>query len=424
MVAREWGLALVCLAGFAGRVVADEAGVAPAWRGPAANFVKDSKGRITGSWWQGGAVGVAHFTGPGAQRVPAIEKVSQAVAEAHGMPYVEIDRDDVLETTDDPNSALLYPDGTARVCLLMMPGGNGAITAKDVAGTTFPKTHKEVEAAKAAFERGRSLPQQAVASGMNYVGVCGGAFLGTSGYSSIPNEVVSYWCLWPGKVTGGGPGRKQPYPDVEFADTLAGEHPLRVAAGDGLKGMFFNGGPLDFDRDVPHTEYVGIYRGNALTELEGKHALVSYLPADKPQSGRVVLCSGHPESHHREFLKAMQEYAVAHAYAVPRNLIKGTKPVKGVCGDRQLHYHCIPAATGKRMIVKLSAADGPCSLFVRHDLPPTFDVNDGEATAGDVTDKVVEIMPTKKGDYYIGVYGDHDVIRGVAYTLSVKFAAR
>jgi hypothetical protein len=418
------GLALL-LVGVAwhGASAEEPAAVASGWRGPADAFVKDAKGRITGSWWQGGAVGVAHFTGPGAPNLPAVDKVCHAVAEAHGMPCVEIHRDDVVQSADDPNSALLYPDGTARVCLLMMPGGNAATTARDVAGTKEPKTVQEVPAAKAAYEVARTLPRQAVATGMNYVGVCGGAFLGASGYS-IPDVFLTHWCLWPGQVPGGGPGRQQPFPDVVFADSVAADHPLRRASGDGLKQLFFNGGPLDFQKNVPHTEYFGVYRGGAMRELEGKEALLSYLPADKPTHGRIILCSGHPEMNHAEFLQAMQEYAIGHRYAVPRNLVKGTRPLKGVSGDKQLHYYCVPAAAGKRMIVTLSDARGCCSLFVRHDLPPTFDGNDGEATEPGVTEKTVEIAPTQKGDYYIGVYGDHDVVRGVDYTLTVKTKAK
>ena len=92
------GLALL-LVGVAwhGASAEEVAAVASGWRGPADAFVKDAKGRITGSWWQGGAVGVAHFTGPGAPNLPAVDKVCHAVAEAHGMPCVEIHRDDVNE---------------------------------------------------------------------------------------------------------------------------------------------------------------------------------------------------------------------------------------------------------------------------------------------------------------------------------------
>ena len=402
---------------------AEEDAVAAPWRGPAVDFVKGPKGQITGGWWQGGAVGVAHFTGPGAQKHPTIEKISRAVAAARGLPFVDINRDDVVESDADPNSALLYPDGTSRVCLLMMPGGQSANTVHDVAGIDKGLVKRDYSAAVAALEKARGLPRQAVATGMNYVGCCGGAYTGASGYT-IPNTLVTGWCLWPGRLTGLGPEQKKPFPAVVFADTLAADHPLRAVGGERLEDMFFNGGPLDFEAGVPHTEYVATYEGGAATELEGKHWLVAYLPADQPASGRVVLCSAHPEANHPDVFRAMQEYAIARPYVVPRNLVKGTKPLKGVSGDRQLQYYCVPAVAGKKMTVTLSSDEGRCSLFVRHDLPPLFDVNDGAATEAGVAEKKVEIKPTKKGDYHIGVYGDHDDVRGVPYTLTVKMAVK
>lgn len=417
-------LLIICLAAAALRpAVAEEAVTKNSWRGPATDFIKGPKGRITGNWWQGGAVGVAYFTGPGAQKLAVIENTCRAVAAARGLPYAEVHRNDVVETEADPNSSLLYPDGTSRVCLLMMPGGQSANTAYDVAGIDPGLVKRDYPAAVAALEKGRAMPRQAVATGMNYVGCCGGAFMGSSGYT-MPNTLVTGWCLWPGRLTGLGPGHKKPSPAVVFSETVAADHPLRVAGGGRLEDMFFNGGPLDFEAGVPHTEYFATYQGGAATELEGKQWLVSYLPADQPASGRVVLCSGHPEANHTNVFRAMQEYAIARPYAVPRNLVKGTKPLKGVSGDRQLQYYCVPAVAGKKMTVKLSSDGGRCSLFVRHDLPPLFDVNDGAAIEAGVAEKTVEINPTKKGDYYIGVYGDHDDVRGAAYTLTVKMAVK
>jgi hypothetical protein len=414
---------LLLLATLPCYVRAADAEAGTKWQGPATDFVKGPKGALTGDWWQGGAVGVAHFTGPGALRVRSIETACRAVATARGMTCVDIGRDDVVATADDPNSALLYPDGAARVRLLMMPGGKSWLTTKDVAGIDDATIKKDFLGAVAAFERSRKLPQQAFAAGMNYVGCCGGAYVGASGYP-IPNALLTTWCLWPGRISKGGPNLKEPFPDVEFADANPADHPLRVAGGTGLKNMFFNGGPQDFEKNVPDTEYFGAYKGGALTELEGSTVLIAHLPADKPANGRVVLCSGHPEVSHQEFFKAMLEYAIARPHVVPRNLVKGTKPVKAVSGDHQLHYWCVPAAAGKKMIVTLSDKEGQCSLFVRHDLPPLFDVNDGEAIEAGVADKQVEIESTKKGDYYIGVYGDHDVTAGVPYTLAVKFRTK
>ena len=130
-----------------------EAGGAKTWQGPATDFVKGPKGVISGDWWQGGAVGVAHFTGPGAQRVRSIEAACQAVAAACGMPFVDIDRDDVLPTADDPNSALLYPDGAPRVRLLMMPGGRSWLTTKDLAGVDEAMIKKDFQGAAAEIGR-------------------------------------------------------------------------------------------------------------------------------------------------------------------------------------------------------------------------------------------------------------------------------
>jgi len=380
------------------------------WTGPAGDFQRQ-EGRIVGPWWQGGSLGVVYFTGPYAQKLDAFESVGQAIAETLGRPYREIHKDDLLPSDGDSNGILVYPDGTARVELFLMPGGNGHKTMKDIAGVTDSQTQLN------RFVEHRRTPQAAFKTGMNYLGCCGGFFVATSGYL-IPDTLSTGWELWPGKVQNIGPGGRQPFPDVVF-DAAQRKHPLFRATNEGvLKNMFYSGGPIGVQSDVPDTEYFGKYVGGAMPELVGDWFCIAYRPKDNGRSGRCVIATGHPEVNHKDFLLAMAQYAVYHDYEVPRNMIESGKPIEAVAGDQQMQYYCLPVEQGKKLTVTLTGMTENCDLYVRHDLPPTFRKSDAKSTRGKTADETVIIAKTKAGDYFLGVHGQHAVLNGASYTLT------
>jgi len=375
-------------------------------------------GHIIGPWWQGSGPGVVYFTGPHAQKMKAFETVGQTVARQMGRPYLEIHKADLLPSEADTNGILLYPDGTARVRLFIMPGGNAFFTMCDLAGVSEP-TAKAAAAERDKFVEARKNPQAAFHTGMNYVGVCGGFFAATSGYD-VKNALYADWGLWPGKVRNIGPGMRKPFPDIVFDPALA-KHPLLASVRDGvLRNMFYNGGPIGVQSDVPDTEYFGKYKGGALTELADDWFCIAYKPADNLLCGRCVIATGHPEVDHTDFLLAMAQYAVARDYEVPKRPIEPGKPVENLSGDEQVQYYCITPEADRKLTVTLTALDDNCDLYLRANLPPPLRKAALRSTNPKTADERITLPKTRAVTYFIAVHGKHSRLNGAHYTLTVN----
>lgn len=385
------------------------------WAGPASDFHLVD-GRIMGPWWQGGGPGAVYFTGPHAQQHKSFIAVGQAVAAKMGREYLEIHKEQLQSSEADANGILVYPDGTARVRLMIMPGGNSFFCMADVAGVS-EMTPEAAKNERAKFVEARKIPQEAFKTGMNYVGCCGGFFTATSGYD-VPRALHTGWGFWPGKVKNIGPGKRTPFPDVVF-DAAQASHPLYKATQGGvLKGMYYNGGPIGVLPDIPDTEYFGKYQGGALTELAGDWFCVSYKAKDNLLGGRCVIATGHPEVGHASFLQAMADYAVDHEYEVTVKPLEAGKPVDAVAGDDQVQYYSLAVESGRKLTVTLTGLGDNCDLYLRAGLPPTFKRHDLKSTGDKKTDEKLAVATTKAGTYYFGVHGRHAVLNGAKYTLT------
>ncbi len=383
------------------------------WKGPEKDF-KVVNGRIVGEWWQGGGLGVVYFTGPHAQKMEAFERVGRKIAARLKRPYQEIHKEHLQTSAEDENGIVAYPDGTARVQLFIMPGGNGGLTVCDIANMA-PNTTDQGKIAEM-----RKIPQAAFRSGMNYVGVCGGCFIGTSGVSK-PGYISYSWGFWPGKFADLGPGRREPFPDVVLDPSLK-DHFLYKATDNGrLRNMFFNGGPLQLESDVPDTEYIGKYEGGNMPEIIGTWFCIAYRPKDNGLSGRCVIATGHPEAKHERFLEAMCDYALMHDYEVPRAALKLDEKTTAVVGDNQIHYYCLAdVPPGKKLTISLTGLTENCDLYVRFGLPPTFNKKDAASRKAKTADETAVIASTKAGEYWIGVHGHHAKLNGAQYELLAK----
>ena len=385
--------------------------VAGEWAGPERDF-RLVDGTVLGPWWQGGGLGVAYLTGEHAQKLAAFEELGKTLAKAMGRPYLEIHKQDLVPNVAAGKGALAYPDGTARTRLLIVPGGHATKNLAEIAGVEI--------GAKADRERlaqARATPQSAFRSGMNYLGVCAGSYTATSGHTD-PRTLCFDWELWPGKFTGIGPGMNKPFPDV-VVDPALQKHPLWQATSKGmLSGMFFNGGPLDLQRDVADTEYFGTYQGGNMPEIVGKTFAIAYRPAGQTASGRLIITTGHPEAGHRDFLAAMARYALDHEYAVPRRELAPGAEVAGLCGEDQVQYWTLKVPEGSKLSVRLSGLDGNCDLLLRRGLPPTFRKSDGKSVKKGTADEQVAVAATKAEDYWIAVCGRHLMPGGAAYKLT------
>jgi len=369
---------------------------------------KGDVGTVLCDWPYGAAVGVAYYTGKGAQYLKAFEDVGRAVAKDLGLPYIDIHAAEVLGGADDPNGALLWPDGTARVRLLIMPGGQAHDTWLELGGKDGdPKC------------AGRELFQKAFATGMNYIGCCGGCFMGSGNFDDTPNAFNSHLTLWPGQVRLGlgKPGRQDQPPGMVFEPG----HPLTAASQNGeLKAVFFNGGPQWLQPDFPGTEYVAKFRGGGLQALWGNWALIAYSPPGNA-GGRIVACAAHPEVKYNSFVKAMAAYAIDHRYALPRNPIEPGKSLRATSGDGQLQFYEVKVGDGAaRLDVALSGATGDCDLYARRAGLPGAAAADARSATKGTGDEKLSIQRPKAGLWFIAVHGNHDVKAGVEYTLDVK----
>ncbi len=386
------------------------------WRGPDGDFhIVD--GKILGPWWQGGGPAVVYFTGPAAQRSKNFVHVGSALAEKAGRPYLEIGKESLQPSDDDANGILAYPDGTARVRLLMLAGGNAFNSMCEIAGIS-KITRDAAVAERGKFVEARKVPQAAFKSGMNYVGACAGCFAAASGFD-VKKSLYADWGLWPGKIKELGPSMQRPLPDVIF-DPAMKDHPLFKATDGGtLKNMYFNGGPLGPQDKIPDTEYLGKYEGGGMPELPGNWFLIAYRPKDNPLAGRCVITTGHPEVNHPAFLLAMATYALDHEYEVTTHVIQPGQPVQGVSGDDQVQYFSVKVDAGKKLTITLTGLDENCDLYLRENLPPTFAKHDDQSTNTGLTDERIIVPATHAATYFIAVHGKHAVLNGAKYSLNV-----
>ena len=374
-------------------------------------------GRLFGPWRQSARPLVACYTGPYAQRHPGFVEAAQRAARVVGGRYLEIRKEDLRPSSNDENGALLYPDGVARVMLLLMPGGHAAYSMADLAGISDPIDPKAMVAEREKFEEMRKNPRTAFERGMNYLGACGGFFAACSGYT-MPRSLHTGWGLWPGKVDDLGPAHRPPFPDVVFDDAPS-DHPLVRAAGGRLRQMYYHGGPMGVQEGVEGTEYLGRYRGGNMPEIEGDWFLVAYRPVDRPMNGRCVIATGHPEANHREFLTAMALYAMDHEMETPCRSLRTGESVEATIGDEQMHYYLLDAPAGGWVRLALAGLSENCDLYVRRERPPTTWRYDFKSASSGIVSDSIAFVAAMPGPYFVAVHGAHDCLNGVRYTLAV-----
>ena len=359
----------------------------------------DKPGLLLGDYWHGAALGAVRYIGKGGDNPmawfkPPPEKISKQL----GLPYVEFVGADVLGTSDDENGILNYPDGTARARFMLWPGGDPGTCMREL------ENKKGEDRVMAAFN-----------SGMNYMGICSGAFL------------VSKHCIamWPGQLSRKAPVIKGPPHDI----VMPPYHPLaRMLKSDTLKEVVFTGGANDMTLGIPDTEYIGFFRHGKYEGMEGNPALIAYYPHGW-LGGRFVICPAHPEATRPEFLVMMSDYAMRHRYALPRNVVTPGKLIEAVIGDHQNHYYELVVDEGiKRLEAGLTGLTGACTITVRFGEPPPPTPYQTKAVPKPAQhakspDQKASVSNPKPGRYFILVYGNHDIPNGAGYTLTVTVEA-
>jgi hypothetical protein len=311
------------------------------------------------------------------------------------LPYRKVRAADIKGRAGDANGVLLYPDGAPRCRFLLVPGGDPGRVRRDLG------------------KKGCGHVRKAFNGGMDYMGICSGCFL-------VGDQCFK---MWPGRFSRVAPKVTGPPPDI----VMLPFHPLALmrAAGPVLKRVPFTGGANRMTMSVPHTEYIGFWRNGGYKGMNGRCALMAYSPPGYG-GGKLVVTPAHPEGSDQSFLRLMCDYAMRHGYALRRRRIQPGKPVEAVCGDRQnQYYEILLAKRARRLEVRLTKMNGRCELMVRHGEPPRYRsagatvVRRAPARAAS-RDKRKSIPYPNTGVYFILVHGNHSMLNGARYTLSVS----
>ena len=344
-------------------------------------------------------------------------------AEALGLSYDVMLTDDIDEqlqiiagSAEDPNGALLYPDGAPRYRVIYTNGGSA----------TGHGTSLGVD--------GRQRVRDFYAGGGSYTGSCAGAFISMLHYdvddyeANGPNE--PYYHLWPGvgdaSYTGGE------YHDLIFEQT---SHPLvamYTSLSDGLVSDVYHNYGCRFDPDhydnPPETEYLGIVDDPGTSALHGYYNIMAYKGSD--ESGRVVVTCSHPEGHSSgerlDLTSAILQYALdglgtpwAEKGMITRDQHIGMEQDDERIGDGQLHYWRLelPQRT-EAATITLSDLDADCDLYAAYDRWPSPSDHDYASERGGTQDDLLVLDAPQGGTWYVAVYGTHEVLDGSAYTIT------
>ena len=390
------------------------------------NFEIGKVGIIETSWWRGGALGVAYYTGPYAQKLVGFELVGKVLASELDMPYLEIHREEFIGNKDDTNGVLLYPDGAARTRLLIFPGGVAALASSSLAGMELTEDKKsDIAFVKAAvkknpkiYEIPRKIAKQAFNTGMNYVGSCGGFFIAASGWYKVPKFILTGFALWPGKVHFHNSGRG------DLVLDLKKDHVINQGVPGGkLVNLYFNGGPTFAETGIPGTEFLGTLKGIPVKDpkVQNNIGLMAYRNPDC-RGGRLVVCSGHPEVRHQQFLYKMARYAMAHKFRIPEKEIEKGKELKAIIGDKQFQIYRINIPKGTTAFsVEISGTKENVGLYLRNWNVPTLKKSDKHIEVKKEKTGRIEFANPPPGLYFIGVYGNHLNVKGSPYVLKCSY---
>ncbi len=347
-------------------------------------------------------------------------------AERLGLTYDVLLTDDIDEQNavmvgdaEDPNGALLYPDGAPRYRVIYTNGGSATGH-----GTSLG-------------EDGRQRVRDFVAGGGSYTGSCAGAFISMLHYSVDDYEADGphepYYHLWPGvgdtSYTGGE------YHDIVFEQT---DHPLVAmypSLADGLvRDVYHNYGcrldPDHFDLP-PGTTYLGLMDDPGTPALDGYYNILVYDGED--EAGRVVVTCSHPEGHddgeQLDLTSAILQHAIdgqGSPWGPKGTLRNGVSEPMGAeherLGDGQIHSWEIElpeqAAT---LEIRLEGLEADADLYAAFEARPTRLQHDASSTVAGPEDEWITIDAPAAGTWTVAVHGAHTVLAGTPYTLSASW---
>ncbi len=317
------------------------------------------------------------------------------------LEYLSSDQQNVQDAViigddDDPNGALLYPDGEPRFRMIYVNGG------------------KSIEHGSSLGATGRSRIVNFVKNGGGYVGTCAGALLACKGFDSH-STTSEYLNIWPGHVY--HTNMSKTYTDHTILKGCALLNYYNFGGDLRIDSVYHNGGCYmsEFDYTPPTgTEILMRYK-NANEKSEGKVSCWAYKPSAK--EGRRVLIGSHPESvtsgERRDLFAAMSRYAtdgngIAQAKANLSNgaerIMNKTLAAYAPIGDGQYHFFNlkIPAGAKNIEIALKTEYEGNLYLSLRKDgsawltEADYFLINKG--------DKTLKLDSLQEGTWSVGVH--------------------
>lgn len=293
----------------------------------------------------------------------------------------------MVSSSTDSNGALLYPDNQPRYEVYYMNGGSSTSHMSSLGST------------------GRDRVKTFFANGGSYTGSCAGAFAATSprGYGIMPNKSIVGVAAW-------GTSTTVKFEDSEFADIMT-----ELGFGTTVYNIPVYGGPIFRAKgvDIPGLQHFGTgsrYNAQQVAEYQVEG------------TGRIDILMGHPE-----YAKSGSNLGLmATVYERARRGAKQIPDTKGILtinqpwrmssatqriGDGQYHLYEVEIPTNSEDIsISLT---GKAKLYVQHDLP-------AHSQSYIASGKDIILENPEEETLYISVYGNHNVLNGESYVLTVS----
>jgi hypothetical protein len=305
----------------------------------------------------------------------------------------------MIESPDDENGALLYPDGAPRFRAFYSNGGSATIHGNSLG------------------EEGRNRVRAFYYNGGSYTGSCAGAFLASISYLSSGTR-EAYYRIWPGRTASTG-----------LSDTYTGHF---IETGSSLLDYFDFGGDMYIDNiyhnggcfareDIdypPETEVLLLYDYSGRT-MHMKPSCWAY--KGSAMTGRIVVIGSHPEGVYSgerlNLTEAIFLYAIEGIGAptvkaelengMPRTMDRYTSdslPDFARIGDKQYHHFTVdlPMDVNEIRVILNGESGFDFNLYI----DSTDFAFEGSADFSDLSsgaDKVISIIEPDAGIWFISV---------------------
>ena len=326
----------------------------------------------------------------------------------------------MVESTEDKNGCLLYPDGAPRYRVIYTNGGSATGH-----GTSLGPT-------------GRQRVRDFFTGGGSYSGSCAGAFLAMI-HNNKPTYDKNgpykyYYNLWPG--IGRSANTLKQYHDIKFKNL---NHPLvkkYPSLADGLVSKVYHNGGCRFEPayyPMPKgTEYLGVMHAPSLKGLHGYYNVMTWKKSST--TGRVVVTCSHPEGkatgEQRDFTAALISYALDGIGAPPpaKGLLQnGTARTMDTAttgiGDKQYHYWTLilPPWTSQ-LELTLTGLSADSHVYLSRGVRPTRLKHKLRSDKQGNADEKISAKSPAPGTWYVGVYGSHTTKNGASYTVKAAWS--